>query len=929
VSHCEYVNKCPLGLCANIRTHGMEPTGSEQPLLYIVGEAPGSVEDQQGIPFVGPAGDLLREILRRLGIDLAYVRINNAVRCAPWNEKKQKIGTPTAKHLEYCLPSLMVDIAKTKPKVVLTLGSIPTKAVTKTRAKITTIRGSIQSVAIGGDTYPVIPSLHPSFIRRNGMDVTLMTFLMGDIKKAWDFATGARKPEVTSYQGRDYGMLKTLEEVQGYVDLLVAKCAADPNMYITADFEAGRLEDWRPDNPVIGLGISYGPHQGRFIPLQHWQSPLGGQVAEVAKILAPIADLPISNQNVKFDRLWAKRRLGMEWNNLRFDTMLGHHCKFAGTRPNDLETMGGLYLQEPAWSHKLKDSVERARDHIKAQKKAAKKAKDEAQLAYWTEWEVLGKMGAGYAVAPLEDIALYCCIDVDVAWRLTPVVEKMLVDSDLYDVYVANYHNGLIPFGDMQYDGISINNTVVAQLKQDLPGEMAKIELELGETKYAKQALTLLGKDPATDSINLNSPPQVACLVYDAMKMPPARMRGKSQRTTESEQLTQLVGMCKRKGKKTAQKVLEKISEWRSLEKFLGSYVLSNEVCQDSDGLVHPTWNLMGTRTGRMSADTPPVHSAPKKHGLRKQYKSRWSEDGGILVGADESQVELRIFASIAEDLNLIKFYCEMVGADLHRYMASLLFNVPYEHVKPEQRSIAKTCVFASLYGGGAGNLAAQTGMTMGEAKVIHARFTSIVAIEAFKDLKTAELMNFGYVTTPFGRCLPISIGNTEGALKHAIRQALNTPIQSAASDIVAQAIMRARTYMRQMGLRSKIVIFHHDAIYWDVFPGELFTILWLANRVLVEEPAALYPWLRVPLKIGIEFGKSWGDKIEVDSFDSHSLTIKFKAEKDEDTPEFHTRYYNEVVSQFEGPMGKVLQMQNIQSEPREIVALVTPRMAG
>jgi len=929
VPHCENPNKCPLGTCVQIKTHGMNPWGTRQPQLYIVGEAPGSVEDQQGIPAAGPAGQLLRDRLQALGIPIEQVRINNVVRCAPWNEKKKKIDAPTTKQVEYCLPSLLADIAQSKPKVIVTLGPIATKALTKTRAAISTIRGSIQQIVIGQETYPIVPALHPSYIRRSGMDTTLLTFFISDLKKAWMLSKQPAQAQVSAYSDRDYGMLESLEQVQAYVDEILTACASDPHMFITGDFEAGCLDEWNPNNPMLGLGISMRPYQARYIPMEHFQSPLRNQTAELAKILAPLADVPMSNQNVKFDYQWWKRRLGITLKNIRFDTMLGHHCKFAGTRPNDLETMGALYLQEPSWSYKLTDSVKTAKDYIKAQIRIAKKEKNNELVEYWRRWEALAKMGAGYAVAQLQDLATYCCIDADVTWRLTPHLEQMLVSSNLYEVYRSNYHNGIITFGEMQYDGIAIDNRVVSSLREELPGEMKKIELEINESKYSKQALKLLGKTSEQDFINMGSPVQMATLIYDAMKLPPARIPGKSQRTTEAGQLEQLLGYCKRKGKKPAVALLEKIGGWRSLGKYLSSYVECNITCQDSMGLVHPTWNLMGTRTGRMACDNPPVHSAPNKHGLRKQYFSRWHEDGGIILGADESQIEVRIYASLAEDLALIQFYCNMTGADLHRYMASLLFNVPYDKVTDDQRRIAKTCVFASLYGGGAGNLAAQTGMPMGEAKVVHARFLSIVAIESYENNKTSELMSLGYVTTPFGRCLPINIGNTETALKHAIRQAMNTPIQSTASDLVAQAIIRARAYMEQLGLKSKIIIFHHDAIYWDVYPGELFTLLWLANRVLVEEPMAMYPWLRVPLKIGIEFGTSWGAKMEVDKFDSNSLVIKFKAESDEDTPDFHTRYYNKVISQFEGPMGKVLQLQNIQSDAREIVALVTPRQVG
>ena len=871
---------------------------------------------------VNEAGQLLREILRNMGVDASTVRMNYAVRCAPWHEKDKRVKQPTAPQLRHCIPSLLEDIKRTRPKAIITLGSIATKAITQTTAGIKSIRGSMQQITIGDQVYPVMPTLDTETLRQSNYDRTIATFICSDIQEAMAIASG--QAQVTSpYAGRDYKMIESLDELREYMAFLDQHLKANPGSYITADFESGALQDWKPENPMLGLGISHAAYQGRFIPMYHWQSPLKDHMDEVIKILQPMADMPVANQNIKFDYQWFRRRLGITLNNIYFDTMLAHHCKFAGMRPNGLETMAGLYLNEPAWSYALGDSVSKNITYLKAQKKATK---DVDQKAYWDKWLELGSMGKGYAIASLEDLAHYGCIDVDTTFRLVPVLWKMLEESQLLGVYKSLYHDAIGVFGDMQFDGIAVDRRVVAQLKESIPAEMVKIELEIAESPYAKQALQILGKDPQTERLNMGSPQQMSTLIYDALKMPPARLRGKSPRTTEQDQLTQLLGMCKRKGKKRATKILELIGSWRSLDKYLGSYVDSNIACMDINSLVHPTWKIEGTRTGRFACETPPVHSAPVKHGLRKQYYSRWHEDGGLVLGADESQIEVRIFGSIADDIRLIEFYCNMVGADLHRYMASLLFEVPYEQVTTDQRRIAKTCVFASLYGGGFGNLVSQTGMTKGQAQVVFSKFTQMIAIDRFKKEKTTELEQFGFVTTPFGRCLPIDLGRTEGQYQHAIRQAMNTPIQSSASDLVAAAIARAHYYMKQMGLKSKIIIFHHDAIYWDVFPGELFTLIKLAQKVMVEEPQNMYPWLKVPLKIGIEFGSSWGSKMEVDSFDEKSLTIRFKANTDEES--CYDRYYEQVVSQFEGPMGKVLQLQNIQASPREVVALVTPRVA-
>jgi len=910
-------SKCPLATCEHINSHGLDPWGSDNPLLYLVGEAPVGTEDRQGVVFIGRAGQLLHDALRKTGVDYKYLRINNVVRCAPWNEKKARIGTPSSKHIEACLPSLLEDIHRTKPKVIVALGGIAMKALTKLHAGITTVRGNVQNLDIKGEMFPCLPTLHPAGLLEGRGDYSSRQFFLQDLALAWSMATGAGPVRTDAYVGRDYGVLRTLDEVQQYVTHCVELCHSDPNRFITADFEAGCLEEWRAENPVLGLGISCGPYQSRYIPMQHYQSPLNGSMPQLCEILRPLAEIPMANQNIGFDYLYWKRRLGIELKqeNIRLDPMLAHHTIFARTRPNDLETMAGLYLNEPAWSYKLKDVVESKRRHFKAMMRQSKKNPE--QLSYWEQWLALAKLGLGYATVPLDDLSLYCNIDADTTWRLVPVLEKMLQDANLYQTYRSNYHDAIKSFAEMRYDGVAINNGALEALQKELPGEMSQILVDLTQTKFVQKT-----QDMTKKTFNLGSHKQVATLLYDVMRCPPARLPGKSTRTTEDGQLQQLLGKFKREDKKDKVEILEKIAEWRSLDKYFGTYVKSNVTYQDPNGLVHPNWNLMGTRTGRVACDSPPLHSAPTSHGLRKQYWSRWHDTGGILLGADESQIEVRIFASLAQDPVLVDFYCNRAGADLHRYMASLLYNVPYESVTSEQRRVAKTCVFASLYGGGPGNLAAQTGMKMSEAVAVHKRFISVIDIEGFRNRCLTELGARGGVSTPFGLFLAINMGYTEGARKHAERQALNTPVQSSASSLVQAAIVRGNRYMHQMGLKSKIVIFHHDAIYWDVYPGELFTLIALAQHVMVTEPAQLYPWLLVPLKIGIEFGNSWGEKIEVHSFDQTSLSIRFEAKQDEEN--CYERYHKEVASQFEGPMGRVLKLENTSVQPREIVARVT-----
>lgn len=906
-------DKCPLQTSRLVECRGMDPTGSLQPLLYLLGDAPGAKEDTRGEPFVGESGDLLRKVLKQLGVSEAVVRMSNIVRCAPWNDDKRAIGKTGKKHVTACLPSVLQDIAKTRPAVIVTLGNIPTKAILHTKAGITSIRGTMQTADILGYRVPVVPTFNPAHILHSIGDETILLFFVRDLTAAWHQANGmVPAAEIP----RDYKLLTTLEDVEAYVSFLVEHCR-NAGAYITMDVETMGLHASDRQQDLLCLAISHAPYQGVVIPIDHYESPLRGRIAEISRSLQPLGDLPVVNQNIKFDYQWLRRRLGLRLRKIEFDTMLAHHCLFAGRYPNDLETIAGLHLTEAAWSHRLENVVKKKIVEIRAEYRAAKRTKDAKLIAHWQHWKLVSETGPGYGVAPLADLYRYACIDTDTTWRLVPVLKRLLAEEKLTDVFERRYMEPLRDFVDIQYEGIAVNNAATQQLKDEIPVQKFEIAEMVNKTRYGKKSCEAQGKT----RINLGSPVQVASLFYDTIGFPLAELRGKSPRTTEADQLERLIGITRRRKRKTANKVLEGVKKWRTLDKYLGSYVRSIENFSDSDGLIHPVWNISGTRTGRMSCEDPPVHSMPAKGGLRRQITSRWASSGGCLLGADESQIEVRIFACLSGDRYLLDFYNNKPGADLHRFLASLLFSKAYEDVTAEERQIAKTCVFASLYGGGAGNLAGQTGMPLNEAKSIHSRFVSLIDIERFKTERVEEVQNTGYVTTPFGRRRAINFGVTREQEQHAVRQAMNTPIQSSASDIVLAAINSATIKMREQGLRSKIVLFHHDAVYWDVYPGELFKLFPLAQHVLVAEPMACYPWLRVPLKIGLEFGTTWGDKISIASWGADGLVIDMAAESNEET--VYDRYESSVAAQF-GPLAQCYALEVISSEPRRVVASVS-----
>lgn len=858
---------CPMSGQPGIRSPGLDPAGSANPLIYLVSSAPGFQEDQLGAPFTGESGvQTIAAFKQRIPAE--HIRVNYVVRCAPYNEKSQRVEKPSKKAIFACSKSLLADIEATKPKIVIAVGDVAKAALFHSTVALSLMRGSPRELMAGAYKVPAMAIFDHAYLRRRNMPRDEVLQWVGDITRAVNIATGAEQVQAHK---KDFRILSSLGEIKEYMDFLQDGVDTGTFPYIVTDIESSGLSPFVPENELLLLGITHAPHQSVIVPIDHFESPLRGQRKEIGDLLRPLGAMPLANQNMKFDYQWYRHELDIVMTQIVFDTYFAHHAMFQTTRANDIESIGAMYMNEPAWEYRVKESVERIRTKIKAAVSAWKKQykaeykkgfvnpETQQALDLWTGWQVASKMGKGYSVVPIGDLAHYCCIDCDVTYRAVPVLQKMLQEANLLDMYQRMFMTNIVPWCDIQYEGISIDPNAVQAHNDTFPQKLENIKHEFNKLTLVQATAELIGKP----DVNMNSPKQVSTLLYDVMKCAAPKDKKKGARTTDNEHLKVLKGAADRKDTKQSREaasVLSSIMDFRTTSKIFSSYVTGMAKFAVDD-LIHPVWNIAGTDTGRASAKEPPIHSQPKE--LRDIIVSRYADIGGAILYMDQSQVEVRGFASIANDPFLIDTY-NTPGADVHRMLASMLFSKPPEQITDAERQIAKTCVFASLYGGGPARIAGQTGMPLDEAKVVHARFTSIITLNQFKDRLWSELTQFGYVTTPFGRIRIIPIPDSEQKQYHAKNQSINTPIQSAASDITLESITRLWYRMLYAGMKSKIIIWHHDAIVWDVFPGELPTLLDMAQEAMVTEPMQMYDWLRVPLKIEGGFGANWRDDLEV-----------------------------------------------------------------
>ncbi len=322
--------------------------------------------------------------------------------------------------------------------------------------------------------------------------------------------------------------------------------------------------------------------------------------------------------------------------------------------------------------------------------------------------------------------------------------------------------------------------------------------------------------------------------------------------------------------------------------KIYTTYVLKFPEWVCPDGLIHTNYLQHGTVSGRYSSAKPSIHTLPWKSSVKDMMISRWRECGGLLLKIDGSQMEIRVMAALARPGKLRELL-EDPNADIHRYTASRIFNKPMDKVTEAERRNAKAATFATLYGGGPGSIAGSHSMSRAvsimaqeseyidldslhmdydEAKMFMDEvYGTYPEIKKYLREKIEIARKNGYVLSPSGRKRLIPEINSSDKSKRlkAERQAINSPIQGAASDLMMRCITRLEPILTA-NYCSLIFGFVHDDISIDVYPGELPAIMKLVEHQVSYETAKESPWA-LPVVFEFEMGTTLGHMFGIKSY--------------------------------------------------------------
>lgn len=381
----------------------------------------------------------------------------------------------------------------------------------------------------------------------------------------------------------------------------------------------------------------------------------------------------------------------------------------------------------------------------------------------------------------------------------------------------------------MEKRGIKIDIQFFKQLTKELEKEIFSLQKEI----YQLSGIVF----------NLNSPKQLAEVLFDRLKLPIPK--GK-ERSTASEVLIELLPYSP---------IIEKILRYRELNKVLTTYLKPfPEMCDENQRL-HTYFDQTKTSTGRLASLSPNLQNIPVRGELGQKIRKGFiSEEGYLLISADYSQIELRILAHITEDENLIDVFLQ--DKDIHTTTAAKIFKVKEEEVKEDMRRFAKMVNYGLIYGMSDYGLAESLRLKKEEAKEFMENYlNSFPKVKEWREEVIRKAKEEGYTKTLFGRprYFPALLSPNKTLYEQAKRQAINAPIQGSAADIIKKAMVEVDRKLIENRFNIGLILTIHDELLFEIEKERIEE----AKEIIKETMENIYP-LKVPLKVNIGVGKNW-----------------------------------------------------------------------
>ena len=591
-----------------------------------------------------------------------------------------------------------------------------------------------------------------------------------------------------------YELIDTAEGRKALIDLL-----SDVKSF-TFDTETTGID--ANEAELVGISFAVRPGHAYYVPVPADQDEAKAIVAEFKGVFEN-ENIEKVGQNLKYDALMLKW-YGVEVKGKYIDTMIMH------------------YLLEPELRHNM--------DYLA-----------ETYLKYQPVpiTSLIGKKGKNQLTMrdiPVEKVVDYAAEDADVTLRLRDYLQPELEEQGLADLYHRIEEPMIKALVQLEYNGIKIDSDYLAAYSKEFDAELQQLERDIYKT--------------AGTTFNIASPKQVGEVLFDRMQVPYRWKKTKSgQYRTGEEILSELAPDVP---------VIDKIMRFRGLTKLKSTYIdpLPTMV-NPRTGRIHSSFNQALAATGRLSSSNPNLQNIPVRtpEGAKVREAFVPRDENYVIWAADYSQIELRLIAEISGDETMVNAFQN--GLDIHTATAARVFDVPLEEVTRDQRNRAKTVNFAVIYGAGATNLSKQLDIPRSEASdLIKNYFARFEGLKKWMDDVVKQAKEDGYVMTLEGRRRYLRDINSRNSMlrSHAERNAVNTPIQGTAADMIKIAMADIHRFLTEGNYKTKMVLQVHDELVFDAHKDELEEL----KPIIEEKMKNAIPGLKVPILVGMDVGKNW-----------------------------------------------------------------------
>ncbi len=552
---------------------------------------------------------------------------------------------------------------------------------------------------------------------------------------------------------------------------------------------------------MIGLAFSFEAHSGWYVPIPENRQDASA-ILELFRSVLEDPEKEKVGHHLKYDLsilLWH----GIKVRGPLFDTMLAHFLIDQDSR-HSMDFLAERYMEYSPLSIK----------------------------------ELIGEKGDEQKTMDQVDVqvvAEYAAEDADVTWQLRGLFAPLLKEKNQEKVF----HEVECPLIEvlvgMEYEGISLDTEALLQISESLV-----LDIQTSE----KTIYEMAGRE-----FNLNSPKQMGEVLFGEMKLVEKPKKTKTGQFMTNEQV--LTSLEKK------HPICAEILNYRQASKLKSTYVDAlPETLNSRTGRIHTTFHQAVAATGRLASSDPNIQNIPirteRGREIRKAFIPRVS--GGLLLSADYSQIELRIIASISGDPGMKQAFEQ--GVDIHLVTASKVYGIPLDEVSREQRSKSKMVNFGIVYGISAFGLAQRLNISRTEsADLIKAYNSEYPGIHKYMEKTIAFAQEHGYVETLTGRRRYLRDINSRNATVRgaAERNAINSPIQGTAADMIKLAMARIHRDLEKGEFQTRMILQVHDELVFELEPIEKEEI----TKIVEEGMKNALP-MDVPIEVDIGVGANW-----------------------------------------------------------------------